>query len=165
MNLNDVLEMLKQQAEKNAGTIQKLSDKMESTEKQIENADNTLQLLESCYTQTTQEREELIKTYREIVSEVRRKKATACVNAGINKVLIKDEDSTIKLDCSIEKAERALEKEESISQTHVMSNILNDYRYIERRTDITDQERYKLLLRLCDKMSAETDKLRDMIGN
>ena len=88
--------------------------------------------------------------------EIKCKKAAGCIASGINKFFADIDDDDMKE--AIEKVEKAVEDEKSISQTYVLSTILNEYRYTARRTDITEEEKIKRLRRLKDQLALEADK-------
>lgn len=166
MDLKAILEKLQGELEENTNAIESLSEGLEQKEEEIKETDKMIILLESGIVQQQEKKDNLLKEYKDLVKEVKRRKATDCISTGINKLFAKDDSNEDKIDVNytIERAEKIIEKEESMSQTRVMSGILNEYRRIERRTDINEEERCRLLLKLCDRMEAETNKLRDMIG-
>lgn len=138
MDLNAVLETLKERMEVKTTAIQDLKDDIELKQMEIRETEDMLALLESLTSQLLEDRDALLDSYNDLLSKARKRKVMSFMPAGINEFRTRTSD--IDIEQTEEKARKIIEKEEAILRSYDLSDKVNRLRYKIRKTDTEEQE-------------------------
>ena len=117
----------------------KTANEIEELEEDIKNAERELADLKEAKMAYQIE-------YTKLYNEAERKRMLECITTKIKRMfLVSTETNT------------CIESGEKVTQTKKISALYDEYRYTERRKDISEQEREKILTRLQKQIADETD--------
>ena len=126
--------------------VAQIEANLEAKGQEIEDIDEEIAHLERELAETMDLRQQCQEEYTTLYHEAKRKKILECISVKIKRAfLITDENATA-------------EDIESIAQTRKISAILNEYRYIKRKRDMTESEKADAIAALNKRLVEETGK-------
>ena len=124
----------------------RLDAALSAKEKEIDELKEDIMHLEHELADTRNDLFERKQEYTKLYNEAKRKNLLECISAVIRKAFL-----------IFDNTEMEIEDIEGTIQSKKISTILNEYRHIKRRKDISEHEREQQLKKLNEKLAEETD--------